>query len=318
MDTLYTTELLATVMCLDEEARAEGMGIGAVEGVGGSGATSMKSSKSGKSGTNGTSPLPLPSPHTVFDQESLEEITSFFVTATGSMTGALTYAMLRGWEDVMAMVKKGLVTEEALQHAWLLEVSQQGFRQGSQEGFQGGYQEESTDAYAVEVKGTVDLEGFLRLNVLFEQMMDEAESKMTATGTGTTRGVAQTTSMTQGVGGGGIRSQQMMNKKRRSRTPSLSSASPSSSSFASASSFPSSSSPSSSSFPSSSLPVTSLSLLEDSYSQCLADPSLGALHPCTLRAMHTLGGISHPFPPFLPSRRGHSRPLLILAVLTIL
>ena len=310
VDTLYTTELLATVMCVEEEAIAvaQGLGIGvAVEGVGGSGTTSMKSSKSGKSGTNGTSPFPLPSPHTVFDHESLEEITSFFVTATGSMTGALTYAMLRGWEDVMAMVKKGLVTEEALQHAWLSEVSQKVSQMGYQEvleggGYnedsQGGSQGESTDAYPEGIKGTVDLDGFLRLNVRFEQLMDESESKKTGTGT-------TTMSMTQGVGGGSSssRSQQMVNKKRRSRTPSSSSLPPSASSSSispsPSSSFPTSSFPSSSS--SSSLPFTSLSLLEDSYSQCLADPSLGALHPCTLRTMHTLGGNSLPLFPSLPN-----------------
>ena len=54
--------------------------------------------------------------------------------------------------------------------------------------------------------------------------------------------------------------------------------------------------PSSSSL-SSFMTVTALSLLEESYHQCLAEPSLGEQHPCTLRAMHTLAGD----PSFLPS-----------------
>ena len=90
-------------------------------------------------------------PTTIFDKESLEDITSFFITTTGSKTGALTYPMLKSWDDVNAMFDNGLVTEETLRSAW-------------QEVSRGGR--------------TIDYDGFLRLNVRLEQLMDERESMM--------------------------------------------------------------------------------------------------------------------------------------------
>ena len=87
-------------------------------------------------------------PSTVFDKESLDEITAFFVKSAGGIKGQLSYSVLKNWEDVKAMFDEGLMTEEALQSAW---------------------KEASKGA------ATVSYDGFLRLNVRLDLLMDEFE-----------------------------------------------------------------------------------------------------------------------------------------------
>ena len=87
-------------------------------------------------------------PSTVFDKESLDEITTFFVKNAGGMKGKLTYTVLKNWEDIKAMFDEGLMTEEALQSAW-------------QEASRGS--------------ATISYDGFLRLNVRLDLLMDEFE-----------------------------------------------------------------------------------------------------------------------------------------------
>ena len=92
----------------------------------------------------------LVDPSTVFDKESLEDITSFFVKSAGGKQGHLSYAKLRNWEDVQAMFENGLITEEALQRAW---------------------REVARGA------ATIGYDGFLQLNVRLERLMDEVEAQ---------------------------------------------------------------------------------------------------------------------------------------------
>ena len=77
------------------------------------------------------------------------------------------------------MIKKGLVTEEALYQAWI-EVTQG-------EGHQGGVSEGEGMSQEGASQGEVgvDLEGFLRLNVRLERLMDQAETESTKTNTQT-------------------------------------------------------------------------------------------------------------------------------------
>ena len=88
-------------------------------------------------------------PSTVFDKESLDDITTFFINTAGSMEGKLSYARMRKWDDIKAVFENGLMNEESLQRVW---------------------REVSRGA------ATINYDEFVRLNVRMERMMDEVEA----------------------------------------------------------------------------------------------------------------------------------------------
>jgi len=87
-------------------------------------------------------------PTTVFDPESLEEITAYFRKSASKSTDKITYASLLEWDDVKEMLSEGAMTPEALRNAW-------------QEASKG--------------KDAIDLDTFIRLNVRLDLVMDEIE-----------------------------------------------------------------------------------------------------------------------------------------------
>jgi hypothetical protein len=92
-------------------------------------------------------------PTTVFDQESLAEITSFFMSNVkgGINKGQISLASFSAWDDVKAMMDEGVMTEKLLKGAWL------------------------EAAKGVKDQETIDYDSFLRLNVRLDLIMDEME-----------------------------------------------------------------------------------------------------------------------------------------------
>jgi hypothetical protein len=96
-------------------------------------------------------------PATVFDAESLAEITDFFIVHAGGMDGAVPYTAVRAWDDVTAMFDEGLMTEDALRGAWAEAVRA------------------SQAAGASQGSDKIGYDAFLRLNVRLDLIMDEME-----------------------------------------------------------------------------------------------------------------------------------------------
>ena len=88
-------------------------------------------------------------PTSVFDPESLEEITSFFAKAAGGVDKTMTFAGFQAWEDVQELLNEKTMTPVILQKTW----------------------EE-----ACKGSETIDYETFLRLNVRMDLLMDELEA----------------------------------------------------------------------------------------------------------------------------------------------
>lgn len=89
-------------------------------------------------------------PASVFDAESLEEITAFFSkNAAGGLDGTLSFTKFRDWDDVQGMLREGAITLPALEGAWV---------------------------EASKGKTSIDLDTFLRLNVKLDLIMDEIEA----------------------------------------------------------------------------------------------------------------------------------------------
>lgn len=93
-------------------------------------------------------------PTSVFDPESLEEITVFFTKATGGADKTMSFDTFKSWEDVQELLNEKTMTPAILQKTW-------------DEAAKGG------DA--------IDFDTFLRLNVRMDLLMDELEEAAPAT-----------------------------------------------------------------------------------------------------------------------------------------
>jgi hypothetical protein len=87
-------------------------------------------------------------PGSVFDPESLEEITAFYVKITGGADKKMSFDMFRSWDDVKELLSEKSVTPAVLQSVW----------------------EEAARGAPV-----IDYDTFLRLNVRMDLLMDELE-----------------------------------------------------------------------------------------------------------------------------------------------
>ena len=128
-------------------------------------------------------------PNTVFDKESLAEITDFFIINAGGMDGKLSFTAMMGWDDVkvrlVGIVCQLLMLLLCLPHEtkvptlslWFLSLSlsfhhpQAMFDEGlmTEEAMKGAWQVASNGA------NEIDFDSFLRLNVRLDLIMDEME-----------------------------------------------------------------------------------------------------------------------------------------------
>ena len=91
-------------------------------------------------------------PKTVFDKESLADITAFFNSKADS-NGQLGYGDFVAWSDIQEMIKDNLLTDEKLQAIW---------------------------AEAAKGGSLINYDTFLRLNIKLDLIMDEVEGRQSA------------------------------------------------------------------------------------------------------------------------------------------
>jgi hypothetical protein len=92
-------------------------------------------------------------PTTVFDKESLAEITDFFIVSAGGMDGKVTFRAISEWGDVKEMMSEGDLTMEVLQKAW----------------------KEAATSTSSAAQDSIDYDTFVRFNVRLDLLLDELE-----------------------------------------------------------------------------------------------------------------------------------------------
>jgi hypothetical protein len=107
-------------------------------------------------------------PKTVFDVESLEEITSYYVSSVGgTIDNEITYESLLKWNDIIEMIQEGSLTIDALNIAWNEAINAKQFLLLSS----------STSTTSSSTTSSINYDQFLRLNVRLDLLMDEIEAK---------------------------------------------------------------------------------------------------------------------------------------------
>ena len=107
-------------------------------------------------------------PKTVFDVESLEEITSYYVSSVGgTIDNEITYESLLKWNDIIEMIQEGSLTIDALNIAWNEAINTKQLLLLSS----------STSTTSSSTTSSINYDQFLRLNVRLDLLMDEIEAK---------------------------------------------------------------------------------------------------------------------------------------------
>ena len=106
-------------------------------------------------------------PKTVFDIESLEEITNYYITTVGGIIdNEITYESIIQWNDIIDMIQEGSLTIDALNTAWKEAINTKLSSPSS-----------STISTTTTTTSSINYDQFLRLNVRLDLLMDEIEAK---------------------------------------------------------------------------------------------------------------------------------------------